>query len=284
MRESTGAILISNMMRCLKRLLAVVVVGFGVSFVFGASVTATSNLSHSYLSNSTIKPGSLVSLVPGKEHYVTPANSGNGKHLLGVAVEANDSLLATDVSASKVQVALNGIAEVSVSTLNGPIGAGDQIGVSPLKGVGMKAEPGSRVVGVAQKAFNKDTTGAKRSKVHNKSGKITEVSVGFVPVVINIGTKSAAGTNNGTNGVQRFISSLVGHQVSTLSAVVSGVVALVALAALFALIFGTIRGSLISIGRNPLAKSSIFESVASVMAMSALIVGLSIIIIYLLLH
>ncbi len=82
---------------------------------------------------------------------------------------ANDSLLAVDETDGGVQVATSGNAKALVSTVNGDIAVGDQIGVSPFNGVGMKAAPGSRVIGLAQTAFKTGAKGASNQEVTDKS-------------------------------------------------------------------------------------------------------------------
>lgn len=256
----------------------------GACAVLGGAVAvaALSNLSYSYSSTTAIASGSLVSLEPGRNQYVLPADTQNEQRLLGVAVSANNSLLAANAATGNVQVALSGVVDVLVSTLDGAIASGDHIGVSPINGVGMKAAPGTRVIGVSQSAFTEKSPGATSRRISGTNGHTEDVAVGYVPVTIAVSNESAAGENSGTLGSARqLVASIVGHPVSTLPLVISGIVALVALVALIALIYGTVRGSLVSVGRNPLAKVAIFESLAQVMAMAALIVALAVITIYL---
>lgn len=247
-------------------------------------VAAAANLSHSYKSNSTITSGSLVSVDAKQSGYVVTANKQNSKHLVGVAVTSNDSLLAINVTTGDVQVAISGIANALVSTLNGPIKTGDQIAVSPINGVGMEAAPDEEVIGIAQAAFNAQSSGAKMQQVTDKNGKKTEIAVGYMPLTIAIGVAPSSVTGGKSNVVQRLANYVAGRQVSTTSVVISAIIAFVAIISVVTLVYGTIRGSMISIGRNPLAKSAIFESLAQVIGMATLIVVVAVVIIYLILR
>lgn len=240
---------------------------------------SSANISHSYESSSSISTGSIVSLDPTSSDFVEAASTDNGVRVVGVAVGNNESLLAVDETAGKVQVATSGNAKTLVSTLSGDIKVGDQIAVSPFKGVGMKAVNGSRIIGLAQSEFNNSTQGANPQEVTNKDGAKKQVSVGFANVSIAIGVNNTGTPQNKLSTLQRLGRSITGHTVSTLRVLMSIVVAMVAIIALVTLVYASIYGGIISIGRNPLAKYAVFRTVGAVMAMvavTAIVAGVTI--------
>lgn len=230
---------------------------------------SSANISKSYHSTGKIDNGSIVSLDAQKTDYIEAANSNNGVRLLGVAVASDDSLLAVDPTAGDVQVATSGNAGVLVSTLNGDIKVGDQIAVSPFSGIGMKSTAGSHIIGLAQTDLNANSEGATTQEVTDKDGKTRTIHVGLIRLTIGIGTDTTNGSGPTLNTLQKIAQSLTGHVVSTARVVVSLVVALVALLTLVTLIYGAIYSSIISIGRNPLAKFAVFRTLGSVLAMAA---------------
>ncbi len=244
---------------------------------------SSANISHSFQATTTIPNGSLVSLDPTRSSYVQLANSSNGQRLLGVAVDSTDSLLAVDASPSSTQVATTGVATVLVSTLNGPILVGDQISVSPFNGVGMKADQGSYIIGQAQTNFGASTAGAKTEMVKDTSGKSHQIALGYIRISIALGV-SGNNANQQENALQRLAKSLTGHVVSTSRVIISLIIAIVALAALITLVYASIYGSIISIGRNPLAKLAVFRTLGSVLIMIGLTTVVAGITIYLLLR
>lgn len=277
--------IIVTSMRKLRRL-RLMLTGVGVVLVvFGlAQASASSaNISHAYRSNSSIKNGSLVSLDSSRSDYIVPANVNNGAQLLGVAVVASDSLIAVNVAPGTVQVATTGIASTLVSTLNGNIGVGDQVAVSPFNGVGMKASPGSRVIGLAQTAFNGGTSGATTEVVRTKDGQSRSVRVGYLRLNISIGTDATVLTTN-TNSLQKAVQNVTGHNVPTARIIISLTVAIIALLALITLIYASIYGSIVSIGRNPLAKYAVFRTLGSVLGLALLTAVVSGLTIYFLLR
>ena len=259
-------------------------VGFALLAMGVASVSASSaNISHAYQASRPIPNGSLVSLDPSRTDFVKPANSGNGKQLIGV-VSGNDSLIAVDEGGGPVQVATTGSATALVSTLNGDIRVGDQIGVSAFDGVGMKALPGSRVIGLAQTDFNGGTDGATTKQITDKSGKQHSVKVGYAQVNIAIGTNANAFTTANLTSLQRVAKSLTGHTVSNTRVLISLAVAIIAMLALIVLIYASIYGSIVSIGRNPLAKYAVFRTLGSVLGLAFLTAAVSSLTIFFLLR
>lgn len=246
---------------------ATTVVSVVILFSFSSIGAASANLSRSYLSGEEIPNGSLVSLEAQRTDYVQLANTNNGARLTGVAVADNDSLLAVDPDKDKVQVATSGTVSVLVSTLGGPIKVGDEIGVSPFSGLGMKALLGSRVIGLAQTDFDDNTAGSVKQRVTDKNGKTTELTVGYVRADISISTSGQAGTPQ-LNTLQRITRDFTGRTVPTLRIVLSLIVAIVSLLILITLIYAAIYGSIVSIGRNPLAKYAVFRTLGTMLVMA----------------
>jgi hypothetical protein len=242
----------------------------------------SSDISHSYHSEGGTSNGSLVSLDPKRSDYVQLANTANSSRLIGVIVAPGESLLAVDASPATVQVATAGTVSVLVSTLDGPIAAGDHVSVSPFDGIGIKAVPGSYVIGLAQTGLNSRSADTVTLPVTNKSGQTTKITVGYVRVSIAIGPAPA--TSADLNSVQRLAQSLTGHRVATFRVVISIVIALGALFTLVTLIYASIYSSIISIGRNPLAKYEVLRTLTLVMGMALLTAGVAASIIYLLLR
>lgn len=264
----------------------ILVAGFALALLtvgLAPAGASSANISHSYHGTGGLHNGSMVSLDPARSDYVEPANLNNSSKLLGVAVDGNDSLIAVDPSPGLVQVATSGNASVLVSTLNGDINVGDAVAVSPFDGVGMKAVAGSRTVGLAQTSFNGSTSGAVTEQVKQKNGKTGSIRVGYVKVNIAIGTNAGLQTDNLTS-LQKFAKNITGHVVSTSRIIISLAVTVVAMLALVTLIYASIYGSIVSVGRNPLAKYAVFRTLGSVLAMALLTTVIAAVIVYFLLR
>jgi hypothetical protein len=249
-----------------------VVVGFGSTLLLMSLATASAssaNISHSYQSAGSIATGSLVSLNPTKANFVETSNTDNGVRVFGVVVNSADSLLAVNAQNGSVQVATSGTATALVSDVNGPIKVGDQVAVSPFDGIGMKASSGSRVIGLAQSAFNSKSPGAERQTVKNDAGTPKEIALGNLRVNISPGAASG-GSDDTINGLQKLVRSITGKVIPTARIIVALVITVVTLVALIALVYGSVYSTIISVGRNPLAKYAIYRSMGAVLAMAVI--------------
>lgn len=251
---------------------------FGVQNVLAASP----NISRSYDSGKSISAGSLVSLDPGRDGYILEANTSNSASLIGVVVDSNESLVAIDPGKSKLQVATSGSALALVSSVNGDVRVGDQIGASPFTGIGMRADQGERIIGLALSDFSSKTKGARSERVVTKSGREQNIYVGLIRVSIVPGTSSEQQSDK-LSALQKAVQSLTGRMIATWRILASLVILTGALILLVTLIYSAIYSGIVSIGRNPLAKYSIFRALGSIAVMSVGVIIVTILSIFLLL-
>ena len=258
-------------------------------FIFFISVlpltsvnAATANISRSYKTNQNIPNGSLVSLTQGGQS-VQLANMSNDQNLAGVTLDSDSSLIAVNPTAGTVQVATSGIANVLVSNVNGSISAGDDIAASPFNGVGMKASEGDRIIGSSLTGFNSDTAGAYQQVVTDASGNSKNIVVGYVKVSISIGTVDQKNSSFSIDSLQQFVENLTGKPISVARLLIALVITVLALAVIIAMTYASIYGGVISIGRNPLSKFSIFRTITSVLSMVFVIAIVTLVADYLLL-
>lgn len=245
---------------------------------------ASSNVSRSYTAAENIPNGSLVSVDAKHSDQIRLANVDNGTRLLGVSLQSKDSLLAVDVTPGKVQVATSGTAQVLVSTLGGPLKVNDEVGVSPFSGIGMKAAPGSRIIGLTQTPFSKDSEGAVEKTVTDKNGKKSTLTIGYARVTISIATDGSLSKEARLNGLQRFVQGLTGRTIPTIRILMSIIIAITALLVLVSVIYSAIYGSIISIGRNPLARYAVFRTLGGIIVIALLIAGVAAASVYFLLR
>ena len=250
------------------------------------AAASSANISHAYQATGNVPNGSIVSLDTRHPGYVEVANINNGSHVLGVALRSSESLLAVDSGSAPIQVAINGSVNTLVSTLNGNIKVGDQVSVSPFGGIGMDAMPGTHVVGIAQTDFSNTSSGATTETVKDKAGQKRQIEVGYIRLSIAVGTTGNAGTGGGAqvNFLQKLVKSLTGHTISIIRILLSVAVIIIALVSLVTIFYASIYGSIVSIGRNPLARHAIFRTLTSVMIMAMLTITIACITIFYLLH
>lgn len=154
----------------------------------------------------------------------------------------------------------SGVAQVNVTTLNGPIKYGDYITSSSIQGKGQKASESGYVIGVALTAF--DGNGA--PQVDGPRGK---VSIGKISVAIRV--EYAELTNPRVAGrLFGFIGNTLFENISdpkqfgnVVRYVAAGLVLLLSFTFAFLTFSRSIAKSIEALGRNPLAKSTIQLSI-----------------------
>jgi len=259
----------------------------GLALVYGlallsatlAAAPALASLSQGFATSSSIATGSLVALDNKSSGSVVIADTTNTGRLFGVVVPPSSASISLSGQGSgQVQVVTSGTAQVLVSTAGGPIKVGDYITVSPIAGVGQKVgDASTRVVGTAQTDFDGSGDGVTKRTIDTDQGK-KEVAIGQIPVVIAVSTYTSTDGKQTyviPNWLQNLSNTLAGKAVSPIRIIMAGIILLVALVSITVLLYSAVRNSIISIGRNPLSKSSVLGGLLQVVGISAVILGLT---------
>jgi hypothetical protein len=122
-----------------------------------SSYLGNSDLAETYFSRTDLLPGELISLVGGLS--IDRANRADTLPVLGVVSTKPGLLLGADDSSLNegeraYPVALTGRVPVKLSTESGPIKAGDQLMLSSLPGIAMKATGTGHIIGIALEDFD----------------------------------------------------------------------------------------------------------------------------------
>jgi hypothetical protein len=219
-------------------------------------VTAAT-ISQGYKSDQQILAGTMVAS-EGSSGKAVPADITNAGNLLGVVVEGQEATLAISASGDQLQVATNGASRVFVSNLGGDIKAGDPVGPSPIKGVGMRVAVAGKIIGIAQADA---TYGSQTAPVANTDNQVTEAKLGTVPVALQVSYFTPPPEKTWVPQVlQELANSVAGKQVSLIRLLISALLLLAAIISDGILLFSAARNTIISVGRNPLATGTIYKS------------------------
>jgi hypothetical protein len=251
--------------------------------VVSGSALADTLVTHSYQSAQTQPPGTLVSLSANPD-VVEPSNLENTNGLLGVVVSNQGSYITDDPSAGTL-VETGGVVPTLVSTLNGDIKVGDRITTSAVDGVGAKALSGARIVGIAQASFSASSAGATQTTVTDSFKAQHKISVGQILVDVGVSYYTpppVAATNKSTSNtlvppaVENFLQDLTGKSVSTVSLSISGLLLVAALILAGIILHAGISSTITSVGRNPLARTTITHNLirVTVIAAAVLLAGM----------
>jgi hypothetical protein len=246
--------------------------GLVLAVVLGSTAAAT--LSQSFPASQPLPAGTLVALNT-KTGKVEQANVNNVDQLYGVVVPTVTVGSASTTPAGQVQVTNSGVADVFVTNAAGTVHFGDYLTASPVAGVAQLAGAQNvRVIGVAQAGFDGTGNGVSSQALSEGGGKNRQVAIGQIPVAVNT-TNYTPTAGRAPYAVPNWIQSLanaaVGKAVSPLRVLVAVLVLIFGLLSITVLLYSAIRSSLISIGRNPLSKTSILRGLAQVVGIAAAI-------------
>ena len=179
-------------------------------------------------------------------------------------------------------VTTNGIVQVLVSDINGEIKKGDHVTASTIKGVGMKATGNTRIVGIAQEDMQK--AAGNEQKYTDGSGKEQTVYLGQVAVMVNVAYYFKEPEKTIVPpAIQDLANALAGKQVNTLPIIISAAIFVVTLIVVASIIYSMVRGSIISVGRNPLSQAAVYRNIIQLSALVIAILAVSFAIIYVIL-
>lgn len=207
-------------------------------------------------------------------HLTSEANDPN---LFGVVVTSPAIVLRT--STEGVPLVSSGEVYVQVTTVNGPISAGDSITSSSIPGKGQKADfSTSFIVGTALDSFPALSTNT------TTAVSTSTVDGGSIRVLLAIGPKSvdaegSAGTGDATGDPMAGLLNVLGVSTPLATLIKYVLAALVVIGSIYVAFrnFGSnMKDSIISVGRNPLAKASIQSMVVlnTVLIVLVSVVGL----------
>jgi hypothetical protein len=241
-----------------------------------------------YAADAPIQIGTIVQLTGGTTSKVSAASNKNLNQMYGVTVDPHQLSLtiSSDNLANESYVATSGTYDVLVSTEGGPIKTGDFVTLSAINGVAMKSSTDQSIVfGRAVEAFT-GKNGLGNVTLKDTSGQTTQtVTLGLISVTINIqrNPEKKSTKTNVPKPLQRIGQAIAEKPVSPLRIYLSVAITVLCIVIAITVLYSGIRNSIISIGRNPLSKKSIFRGLLEIILTSFLILIIGLFTVYLLL-
>ena len=243
-----------------------------------------------YAADAPIDIGTIVRLNGKNANRVAIASQAELQNMFGVVVDRSQLpiTLSNGGIDNETFVAVSGTYQVLVSTQGGVIANGDYVTLSSINGVAMKASTEQKTVfGRANASFdgkgvNLGTTGLK-----DTSGKENKkVTLGSIPVTIDIrrNPNEKSTKTQVPELLERIGQAIAEKEVSPIRIYLSMAITAVSLIAAIAVLYSGVRNGIISIGRNPMSKKSIFRALLEVILTSILILIIGLFAVYLLLR
>lgn len=266
------------------------IVGISTVPVLAETASYGGGSTQGYAADTRIDDGTIVQLTGEKSNKVKVATQAELQNMFGVTVNRNQLPLVVSNESIKNEtfVAVSGTYNVLVSTQGGTIARGDYITLSSLSGVGMKAGTEEETVfGRANGAFDgKGVTLGTMSLKDVDGNANMDVSIGSIPVTIDIRSNPNEISTKAQvpEILERVGQAIAEKEVSPIRIYLSMAITAVSLIAAIAVLYSGVRSGVISIGRNPMSKKSIFRALFEVILTSALILIIGLFAVYLLLR
>lgn len=242
-----------------------------------------------YASGTPLQSGTIVQLTGNEAERVKLVAQSEMEKMFGVVVDRSQLAftLTGQSLENEVYVAASGTYNVLVSTQGGDIAIGDYLTLSSVSGVAMKAGTEEKtVLGRANKAFNDKSSALEKTTLKDTNGKANqEVSIGMVPVTIDVknNPNDKSTKTQLPDFLERIGQEIAQKEVSPLRMYLSLGITAVSLIMAISVLYAGIRNAVISIGRNPMSKKSIFRALTEVILTSFLILVIGLFAVYLLL-
>ena len=242
-----------------------------------------------YAAETAIDNGTIVVLANGDTGTVKVATQDQMHNMFGVTVDHQQLPLriTNGEREHEVYVAVSGTYNVLVSTQGGEIAPGDWVTLSSLNGVAMKAgTEESTVFGRAASGFDGSGVVLGTTTLKDEDGNNNKtVKIGSVPVTIEVKRNPNEKSTKAKvpEVLERIGQAIAEKEVSAIRIYISLGIAAVSLIAAIMVIYSGVRNSIISIGRNPMSKKSIFRALLEIILTSVLILIIGLFAVYLLL-
>lgn len=242
-----------------------------------------------YAADSPLDFGTIVQLSEQEgEKRVKSASRDDPQRIFGVVVDRNRlSVTLSRGLDNEVFIATSGTQQVLVSTQGGPIATGDYLILSAINGVATKAgEEEVMTIGRAAAPFDGTGVTLGTAPLKDTTGSAAQtVTLGSIPVTIDIRQNPNKKSTKARvpEALERIGQAIAEKEVSPVRIYISlGITAASLITALLVLYAG-VRNGMISIGRNPMSKKSIFRALLEVILTSVLILVIGLFAVYLLL-
>jgi hypothetical protein len=244
-------------------------------------------ISQGYRTSGAVQPGMLVVPTEGDGGSVSAAAQTRAADIIGVAVTNVDAPATIAGDDAQIYVSTTGTSKLLVSDENGSIAVGDYVSVSSVAGVAMKTDSKQAMVAaVAREGFS-GSSPISTASVSLQDGTTKTVKVGRIQADIQI-RQNPKEQQQGTENIPGFLQSagkaLAGKDVSARRIYIALALLLASSTISGLVVYGAIKSSLVSLGRNPLGRATIFRSMIQVLVVGFFIFIVGLVGVYLILR
>lgn len=242
-----------------------------------------------YAADAPLDVGTIVQLTGKDSNKVKVSTQKELQNMFGIVVDRGQLpfTVTNEGLQNETFVAASGTYNTLVSTQGGTIMPGDYVTLSSIDGIAMKAGTEEKTVfGRANGAFDGKGVTLGTSTLKDVNGNTNKtVTLGSIPVTIDIkkNPNEKSTEVDILEQLRRVGKQIAEKEVSPIRIYLSMAITAVSLIAAIAVIYSGVRNSIISIGRNPMSKKTIFRALLEIILTSILILVIGLFAVYLLL-
>lgn len=273
-------------MKKLKHVFTILAFGLVLpAYMAGGFLSAQEVAVQGFNTDQSLRRGMIVGLAQDDPTKVEAIADDRSDRLHGVVVDQNEAPFSISSDDSKVYIASSGKYRTLVSDVNGPIKAGDFVGVSNIEGIGQKvAEYQPLVLGKALQDFIPGDGSITLSTTEDKSGNAIHIGSIIIDVSVSRNPNQADPYKNIPDFLKRAADYVANKPVSVVRIYAAMAVLIVFAGVAGSLIYSAVRSSITAIGRNPLSKKSITRSLIQVVLVAFIILVAGVFTVYLMLR
>lgn len=225
-------------------------------------IANAAELTVGYVTQDTqLKTGMAVSFSEtgtSEQPAIERARVGQDDKVIGITVSPEDATVVVAEPSAQAFVVASGEAYAYVVDVNGPIKQGDNLVVSPIRGLLAKAPENSQLIvgGALEEATSEN---AETITYADSTGAETTAQV--YKLRINVDPKAISATGNAPrSSLERLGEQVVGRDVTEIQIVAALVIFIVLLVIEGGVIYGAVASAVAALGRNPLSKKVIYTA------------------------
>ena len=236
------------------------------------------NVVQGFQAKGNVSPGWVVALTKANQQAVEASPAGDSSRIYGVVVDPSDAPLTLNRGlGNQVFVATSGNYRVLVSTDHGTIKPGDYLSISSTDGIAAISTADKKsIIGQAIDSFD-----GKKNVITTAGG----YSIGKIMVNISPRKNPLVKNDVAIPGFLRKLGeSIAGKPVSGLKIYISLAFLIAATVLSMTLLYAGVRGGMIAMGRNPLNRGHIMNSMFKVVTAASMVFIIGLFGVYLLLR
>jgi hypothetical protein len=254
--------------------------------LFSSVAVLAGAVTQGFKTSTPMPNGAVVSLAKGSSDTIEKTTYANESSLIGVTAAAKDALIDLQPAGSLIRVAVSGDTSVLVSDISGNIEPGDQLVISSLTGITGKLTTESaakKVIGTAGEKFDANSANTTKVQTTLPDGSKKSVTVGRISAKLLLNNRSDQNNSQKDSFLSSIGQKLTGKPTSPLKLFASSIIAVSTFALAGLILNGSIKGSFISLGRNPLSRDSIVSSLFRASLLAVVITGMGLALAYVIL-